>query len=405
MVRTLLLGLDEACGLTLDMITPLESREVDLLDGLQQGIAQDVVARVDSPSIDASMKDGFAVISEEVEGAGKHTPIDLRLIGSVAAGEDQAIEVSPGTTVRVLTGARIPPGATAVVAEEYTVVRRDRVTFLRDAQPGRNILPRGSDVRRGDVIAAQGSLLTPGLAGLIAAAGLHTVWAIRKPRVAIIATGDEVVTPGSPLREGQLYASNLITLASWCKKYGFAIRLQVVKDHPDQIHEALSRFNQTTDAVITSGGAWTGDHDLVAKILHRLGWKQVFHGIRMGPGKATGFGTLKDKPVFILSGGPPSNLMGFLQIALPGLMRLAGYKHPGLPRAAARLSNDLIGRGTTWTHLVYGLLENGEGLPRFHDQGQGSRLQSMALAQAVVAIPEGRKLMEAGEVVSAQMLM
>jgi molybdopterin molybdotransferase len=404
MVRTLPLGLDEALALTLDNIQPLGTQHVGLLDGLMRGVAEALCAKVDSPSIDASMKDGFAVISAEVAGASKVSPVVLTLAGSMTAGGKADVRVDPGTTVRVLTGAKIPPGADAVVAEEFVSVEKDAVTIYNDAEPGRNILPRGSDVAAGEVVVAKGSALTPGKAGLLAAAGYHEIPVVRNPSVAIIATGDEVVAPGQPLSEGQLYASNMTTLAGWCRRYGLKTHLQVVRDDADEIFEALKRFNTTADAIVTSGGAWTGDRDLVAAILDRLGWRQIFHRIRIGPGKAVGFGLLHAKPVFILPGGPPSNLMGFLQIALPGLLKLAGYRHTGLPTVQVTSDRDLTGRHADWTQFLYGTIEMRSPMPVFHLLRSRSRLQSMAEAQAVVAIPEGKTILPAGSVIAAQLL-
>ena len=404
MIRTLPLGLDEALALTLDHIQPLPAIQVDLLDGQCQALSEDIYALVDSPSIDASLKDGFAVISDEVASASPEHPVSLKLNGSVGAGDTVDAAVIPGTAVQILTGAKIPPGANAVVSEEFTRTEGDTVTIYKDAEPGRNILPKGSDVAYGQVVAEKGSLIIPGLAGLLAAAGHSRLNVVRSPVVAIVATGTEIVAPGSPLPEGKLYASNVTTLGSWCRRYGMHPQLDVVRDDPDEILEILEQHLQSADAIVTSGGAWTSDRDLVAQILGRLGWQQVFHRIRIGPGKAVGFGILKDKPVFILPGGPPSNLMGFLQIALPGLLKLAGYREPGLPSIQVKLAADLRGRYADWTQFIFGTLEPGDTIPVFHSLKDKSRLRSMAEAHAVVAIPEGDTLMPAGTVVTAQHL-
>ena len=143
----------------------------------------------------------------------------------------------------------------------------------------------------------------------------------------------------------------------------------------------------------------------MALILERLGWRQLFHRIRIGPGKAVGFGLLKGKPVFILPGGPPSNLMGFLQIALPGLLKLAGHRHTGLPTIAVKLEHDLTGRFTDWTQFIYGTLQKGDDLPLFRSLRGKSRLQSMAEAQAVAAIAEGKTMLAAGSIINAQLLV
>jgi molybdopterin molybdotransferase len=367
-------------------------------------VAADIPAKVDSPSIDASLKDGYAVISREVENASREQPVQLKLTGRIAAGDSQPAQVRPNTTVRVLTGAKIPPGADAVVSEEFTRVENETVKIFIDAAPGRNILPKGTDVATGQVVVKRGSLVTPGLAGILAAAGHQHISVVRRPKVAIISTGDEVIAPGQPLPEGKLYASNMITLGGWCKRFGMPAHLEVVKDNRDALYRILKRYSQSVDAIVTSGGAWSGDRDLVVHILNQLGWEQIFHRIRIGPGKAVGYGLLEGKPTFILPGGPPSNLIGFLQIALPGLLKLAGHRFAGLPTLNVRLGAELSGRHLDWTQFRFGTLERDRDVPVFHALENKSRLQSMAEAQAVVAVPEGETLLPAGKIVTAQLL-
>ncbi len=404
MNKTLSLGLDQALKITLDRVQPLPTVRVELLDGLGHALAADIVAKVDSPSIDASMKDGFAVISEEIEAATASRPVRLKLIDMISAGEGRSIHVLPGTAVRVLTGAKIPIGADAVVSEEFTETDGDTLTVSNHAKPGRNILPKGSDVATGEIVCTKGSVLSPGIVGMLAAAGHSRIPVVKRPTVAVVATGDEVVAPGQSLPEGKLYASNMTTLGGWCRRYGFQIQLDVVKDKYESIYALLKRHTETADAIVTSGGAWTGDRDLVAKVLDRLGWQKAFHRIRIGPGKAVGFGVLHDKPVFILPGGPPSNLMGFLQIALPGLLRLAGHKKTDLPIIHARMATELNGRNADWTQFIYGTLENNGDTPVFRSLKEKSRLRSMAEAQAIVAIPEGKTKIEANAIVPVQWL-
>jgi molybdopterin molybdotransferase len=405
MIRTLPLGLKEALRMTLSSVHPLPTVQVALLDALNLALSGDVLARVDSPSIDASLKDGYAVIARAVEGARRENPVHLKLTDVVSAGDSREVQVVPNATVRILTGAKIPTGANAVVAEEHTAAEKDRIAFFIDAEPGRNILPKGTDVTAGKVVARQGTVLTPGLVGMLAAAGHQQVTVVRRPKVAIISTGNEVVAPGQPLPEGKLYASNMTTLGGWCRRYRMQTCLDVVKDEPDELYRTLGKCIDSADAVLTSGGAWTSDRDLVAEIFDRLGWKQMFHRIRIGPGKAVGFGMLKGKPVFILPGGPPSNLTGFLQIALPGLLKLAGHRMTGLPTTNVRLSSELRGRYADWTQFRYGILEPGSDVPVFHYLKDKSRLRSMAEAQAAVAIPEGEVALPPGSIVGAQLLI
>lgn len=400
------IGLAEALSLTLEHVQPLSGESVDLSAAVSRILAEAVTALVDSPSIHASLKDGYAVVSQDICNASEQNPIRLQQREQLAAGEQRDVSVTSGNAVRVLTGAKLPAGADAVVAEEFVRSEPGGITVMADAEPGRNILPQGSDVEKGSVIGEKGDRISPGLLGLIAAAGHSQVHVVRNPDVAIIATGDEVVAPGQPLVEGKLYASNLTSLSAWCSRYGFSTRLAIVPDRFDEILQSLSEAVTTSDAIITSGGAWTGDRDLVAKVLEKLGWHQLFHRIRIGPGKAVGFGILQEKPVFILPGGPPSNLMGFLQIALPGLLTLGGDNQTSLPRLVVKIDRDLTSRFARWTQFIYGDLvySSDQHYPLFVPMLEKSRLRSMAQAKAIVTIPEKETCISKDSIVSAQYL-
>lgn len=399
------LGFEEALRLTLEAIGPLPAESVGLLECVGRVAASDLFALVDSPSSDVSRKDGYAVLYNAVRNATAAVPIRLTLAGSTAAGAAKTIALADGTTIKVLTGARVPTGADAVVAEEYS--RADGMDIIIEAppvEPDRNILPRGRDVRAGQLLLEAGSRVSPAASGLLAAGGLNRVPVFSNPVVGIIGTGDEIVEPGEPLAEDRLYASNIVTLAGWCTRSGLASRMAVVKDDPDSILDVFTRMSSETDALITSGGAWKGDRDLVADVLERMGWRKIFHQIRMGPGKAVGLGILDGKPVFVLPGGPPSNLMAFLQIAWPGLMRLGGHREPGLPRMKARLASGMADGKAGWTDLFFGTLEETEDLPLFHPMEKRSRLSSIAEATAVASIPEDRDHLSQGAVISVQLL-
>ena len=397
------LGLKEALSLTLEEIKPLGAEEVALVESIDRVAASDLYALVDSPSMDSSRKDGYAVLSHEVAQATAEKPVRLRLLGSLAAGEQKDISLKPGTAIKVLTGSRIPTGADAVVAEEYVKAADSEVLIEASAEP-KNILRRGSDVAVGRRILERGREISPIMAGLLAAAGHDRIPVFRNPVVGIIGTGDEIVEPGKPLGEGKLYASNIITVAGWCRRYGMKTRLATARDDHEALFNAIKLLSGETDAVITSGGAWTGDRDMVGEVLDELGWRKVFHRIRVGPGKAIGFGLLEQKPVFILAGGPPSNLMGFLQIALPGILSLAGHANPELPRLKARLASDIRESDPDWTDFFFGTLESGKELPDFHPMSKRSRLSSIVKATAIVCIPEGQDCLREGSVVAVQLL-
>jgi molybdopterin molybdotransferase len=400
-------GLKEALQLLDSTITSLPVEEVALLDAADRILGEDIRALVDSPSVDASLKDGYAVLSEDIATASEQTPVSLKVLGTIHAGATgESRKIVSGTAIKVLTGAEVPVGAQGIVSEEFTTRSGSGIKVLNTAEPGRNILIRGSDVKSGEIVASKGQKVTPGLLGLIAAAGHSRLKVIKSPKVAIIATGDEVVSPGIPLPKGKLYASNITCLAAWCRRFDYDVQLSIVNDRFDEIEAVFSRLATETDAIITSGGAWTGDHDLVARVLDHMDGRILFHRLRIGPGKATGMAMLAGIPVFILPGGPPSNLMGFLQIALPGLFMLSGAASSPLPRCKVRIREELRTNSPSWTQFIYGRLttDTNEEPPLFLPLKANSRLRSMAEATAVVSIAEGEAFIAANSVISAQLL-
>ena len=389
------IGYQEALKQTLLHLEPLGSEKRSLSDCTDYVTAEDIFARVDSPSDDTSLKDGFAVRSEEIARATSDSPVNLKLQGVVAAGAVRPESVEPGAALRVLTGAVIPQDADAVVAEEYTRSENDQVTVFKHVEPGRNILPKGCDVSIDELVIPKGSRLTPGKIGILAAAGHDRISVVRRPRVAIIATGDEVLLPGQALSEGKLFASYMFTLNAWCRRYGMETSLDIVGDDAKSISDKLNHASQSYDAALTSGGAWSGDRDLVARMLSQLEWQKMYHRVRIGPGKAIGFGFLNNTPVFILPGGPPSNLIAFLKLALPGLLKLAGYSNLQLPHKPSRLAETVTGK-RDWTQFIFGKFEDRHGASYFRPIRYDSRLKSMAEAEGIISILEGTDQITAG---------
>lgn len=400
-----LCGFDEALALTLEGIEPLGTERIDLSDATGRVLASEVRALVDSPSLDASLKDGYAVRSGDVEGARAESPRTLKVMGEAAAGSPGTGSVGYGTAIRITTGAPIPDGADAVVAGEFCKEEQGLVYISLDAGPGRNILSRGTDIRAGGVVLSRGEELGPAHLGLLAGAGIQTVEVVRRPRVAIVATGDEVVAPGGALEPGKLFASNLVTISSWLQSFGIGeVRTEIVGDSEDVLAGSLRRLRDGADALLTSGGAWTSRKDLVVGLFDRLGWRKVYHRVRMGPGKAVAFGLWDGRPTFCLPGGPPSNEMAFLQLALPGILKMAGVRRMPFATMHARLVREVRGRDRRWTQFVHALLSrNGEEL-QVTPHRPASRLRSMAEVEALIKVPEGVDGIEAGSVVPVQVL-
>jgi molybdopterin molybdotransferase len=397
------IGFDEALELTLSHVSAVKTEVLPLARLTGRILAEDIVARVDSPSSTSSRKDGYAVRSADVAVASQQNPVELKVVGRLAAGDRAEIQIAGGQTVRVTTGAPIPDGADAVLSEEFCEATADRIIAHHFTDEGRNLLRQATDIQQGQQIAAAGEKLHPALIGLLAAAGLDAAPVYRLPKLAIIASGNEVVAPGKPLDDGKLYASNMVEIGSWMDFYGLPYSAELVGDNASEIQAAIiSRLSQA-DVFVTSGGAWGSEHDLMLAVVEKLGWQGVYRRVRMGPGKPVGFGMLEGKSFFILPGGPPSNEMAFLQLALPAIMKMKGEPGFTFPVVQAHLAETVRGY-KDWTQFIHARLEEDKHKLIVKPAKLKSRLISMARKDALIIIPEGREELTAKNIIEVQLL-
>jgi molybdopterin molybdotransferase len=385
---------------------PGKAEELPLTSCAGRIAAADIIAAISYPTVDITLKDGYAVISRDVAAATTRRPVRLKVTGSVFAGSKHKEEVKSGTAVKVCSGAPIPRGADAVVSGEFCEeVAPDEVLIKADAGRGRNVLYAGGEVKEGETIAGRGERLSPGSLGLAAAAGINKVSVYARPRVAIVGVGDEVIAPGENIQAGQLYASNLVTMEAWLVSFGIDCAASVINDDEEDIKQELAKLLGSFDVILTSGGAWGSERDLVIGCLDRLGWNELFHHVRMGPGKGIAFGLWEGTPVFCLPGGPASNEMAFLQLALPGVLRLAGDTSHPLRMVSARLAEDVEGRHIAWTEFKDAVLTRDTGgnysVRLYRNR---SRLQAIARANSLICIPEGTDSLKSGAVIPVQIL-
>ena len=398
------IGFKDALDLTLSNVSVGKKEFLPLSRLTGKILAEDVVARVDCPSVSSSRKDGYAVISSDVSEASSRVPVTLEVVGNLVAGTSCELNIKPGQTARITTGAPLPGGADAVLSEEFCRREKNAIVAHNTAEAGRNIHVRGRDIRQGEIVAEKGTKLTPARIGFLAAAGLDGALVYHSPKVSVIATGDEVVLPGEPLRKGQLYASNLVALCAWLSLMGLEYAAQRVSDRKEDLKHAISKILPDVDTIITSGGAWGSERDLILDVVQDLNWRGIYHRVRMGPGKPVGFGLVDKKPFFCLPGGPPSNEMAFLQLAIPALLKIRGDNLDFFPVAAARLAETVKGK-KDWTSFVHARLEYRQNELWVYPALSKSSLQSMATKEALIVIPEGRQNLSAGEIIHIQLLV
>ena len=397
------IGYKEALDLTLSSVSLGSTETLPLERLVGRTLAEDIVARVDCPSVSTSRKDGFAVVAADLSQADEQHPVRLKVRGNLTAGDRRQLAITRGQTVRVTTGAPLPEGADAVLAEEFCRRHSDVIEAFNTADAGRNIQQQGRDIRIEDAIAARGVKLNPAQIGLLAAAGLAAAEVYRYPKVAVIATGDEVVAPGRKLRKGQLYASNMVELCAWLTQLGLPCVAELVADKKEDIKKAIEKHLPDVDAFFTSGGAWGSERDLILDVVAELNWQGIYHRVRMGPGKPVGFGLLNGKPFFCLPGGPSSNEMAFSQLGLPALLKMGGESPVAFPTIPANLTQAVTGK-KEWTDFIHARLEKRQDGLFVHPARLKSALQSMAQKQALIIIPEDREEFAAGETIDIQLI-
>lgn len=396
-----LLNVEDALDIVLARVSPLPSERVPILEALGRVLAEDIRAEHDIPPLSNSAMDGYALRAADTSWASAQSPARLRVIYNLAAGYTTDLEVTPGTAMRIMTGAPVPRGADAVVPFEDTVVEGEVVAVSRPLRVGSNIRPAGEDVRRGALVLEQGSILRPQEVGMLAALGRPQVWVVRRPRVGILATGDEVVEIDAPLSPGKIRNANSYSNAAQVLKYGgVPVLLGIARDEISAITERVRRgLEQGIDLLLTSGGISVGDFDVVKKVLAAEG-EISFWQVRMRPGKPLAFGQIGGVPLIGLPGNPVSAMVSFELFARPAILKMLGRKAWEAPIVQATLLDDVKGRAGFRYHLRV-TLEQKEG--RYYarltgEQGSGILL-SMVCAQGLAIIPEDVGSLAAGATV------
>jgi molybdopterin molybdotransferase len=394
-----LIDVADAHGIVLRLTSVLEAEEAPIASCAGRVLAQDLVAPAELPAWSASAVDGYAIRAAD---AGKR----LRVIGESAAGHPFAGTVEAGTAARILTGGILPEGADAVVMVEDTVLEGDVVGVPAGISPGANFHRPGSDLRRGEVALRAGHPLGPAELGLAAAMGFATLAVHRRPRVALMSTGDELVEVGERSGPGQIVDSNRFALLGALAEAGAVVRqLGVAPDRPEPLRRLVEEALADADVLITSGGVSVGTHDLVKPLLESLGEVHVGR-VKLRPGKPFTFATLPgSRLAFGLPGFPVSSLVTFEVFVRPALRKLQGHAELERPLLSVVLGYDAKAAGDRTEYQRVTLVRRGDDLVATSTGSQSSsRLMSLAGANALVKIAPGGEGIAAGTRVEAIIL-
>lgn len=414
-----MISVEEALEKVLSYVEVLEPEPKAILDSLGQVLAEDAYSSVDVPPLDNSTMDGYALRAEDTRGATESSPRYLAVVGQVAAGSLPTKKVKPATAVRIMTGAPLPEGADAVVRFEDTdeasriSSRTDlsHIGILREANKGMNVRRRGQDIARGDLVLKKGTVLGPQEIGVLASLGRSTALVIRRPIVAILATGDELVGVDQPLAPGKIHDSNTYTIAAKVSRYGGIPRiLGIGRDSVQSLTEKIDEGIEA-DMLVTSGGVSKGDYDIVKDVLAEHG-EIGFWTVCMKPGKALAVGVVstgrsKERKILHLGlpGNPVSAMITFEQFGRPAILKMMGKRVLPRPTIRAIIDDDIANPERVRLFVRVSVTRRAG---QYYASVKGSRssgiLAPMAGADGLAIIPESSGGLKAGDKVDVQML-
>ncbi|MBU1699243.1 MAG: molybdopterin molybdotransferase MoeA [Candidatus Eisenbacteria bacterium] len=395
-----MIPVDEAIQMWLSVLSVLDTEDVPLRESYGRVAAAPVVFPQDTPAFSNSSMDGFAIRHEDLSLG------SLKVAGEVAAGQVCNVELQPGEAIRIMTGAPIPSGADTVVRVEDVNETRDQIIIVKPPKPGESIRPAGDDAKQGAIIVKEGSVIGAGELASLASAGILRLRAYRRPRVALLTTGDEVVPPEETPAPGQIRDSSLILLSRLYQRRG------AVLSHASHVGDGLNQtrswlesvFNpsqaQPADLAVTTGGVSMGRYDLVRAALQEAGFSEIFWRVRQKPGKPilTAYREGRQNAYACgLPGNPISALVGSLLYVIPALDRLEGRKTPSLPWLRAKLMESPVEAGTRTAYITARLTSSRGGVEVCPIPRQGShRLSTLIGVNALIRV-ESQTRIEVGE--------
>jgi molybdopterin molybdotransferase len=387
----------------LRLIRPMGTEKVSLWDGLGRVLAGDMLAGLAVPPFDRSPLDGYALRSEDTARASAGFPVTLCITEDIPAGKAPTMAVTPGSAAKVSTGAPIPEGADAVVKFEDTVFTADHVAISAPVKPGSNLVLRGEDAVPGTLIAGDGEPVTAAVMGMLAGQGIAEIKVYKRPRIAVLNTGTELLKVGEPLRPAKIYNSNIFTVGGFIRSLGAeVVNAGAVPDDLDAISARIAALMAEYDMVVTTGGASVGDYDWAGRAAEKIGAEVLFRELPMKPGGSI-LAAVKDGKVLLsLSGNPGAAVDGLLKIGAPAIRALCGRRAP-VPEEFELAMESSYHKPCRKTRLLRGQLVISEGRALFRptDNDKNSRLSPLLNCDVIGELPAGSSGIEAGELIRA----
>ncbi|MGZ4857261.1 MAG: molybdopterin molybdotransferase MoeA [Methanobacteriaceae archaeon] len=365
---------------------------INLDEGYRRVSAQDVISVLNSPNFDRSAMDGFAIRAEDTFGHSQTNPVKLTIVDRIGAGELSTLELQKNESIKIATGAPIPLGSNSVVMEEYTQETNDLLLVEMSVTPGENVSPMGEDFKKDDVVLKTGKFLRPQELAIIASAGYDQITVYKKPKVAVITTGSELVRPKNELKRAEVINSNHYTVKSQVESSLAIPEMFHCTDNAKMIEELFINVLKDYDAIITTGGTAISKGDVVVDVASRLG-EVLIHGVSMRPGKPFAFAQINKKPVFMLSGFPVAAMVQYDIFVRDALLKMQGLEKKSLiiEKKAAKKIPSTLGR----TDYIRARMDGLQVWP-LKIKGSGI-IRSMVESDSYIIIPENLEGIAAGE--------
>lgn len=392
MFLTELISLNKAHKLIKNTINHTNTTKISIENTYLRVLANDINSILDSPPFDRSAMDGYAVRAQDTFGFSERNPSNLSIIDQIGAGKSSAETIKENEAIKIATGAPMPNGADAVIMEEYTLEYGNLLKIESSVTPGENVSFRGEDIKKGDLILKKGKLLKAQELALIASAGYHEVEVYRKPRIGIITTGNELITPQSDIHGAKIINSNRYALNALVKSTLAIPTLTHCTDDVELVENTFKKLLINNDAIITTGGTAISKGDIVVDVADKLG-EVLIHGVTIRPGKPFAFAQINDKPIFMLSGYPVAAMVQFDVLVRKSLLAMQNFdwKPYIMQKTATRKIPSTLGR----TDYIRAKVDEGKVKP-LKIKGSGI-IRSMVESNSYIIIEENCEGIGKGE--------